>query len=34
VQSITSKTERENLLSELERLGAMSDEAVETGAKL
>jgi PAS domain S-box-containing protein len=32
VQSITSKTERENLLSELERLGAMSDQAVETGA--
>jgi CheY-like chemotaxis protein len=30
VQSITSKTERENLISELERLGALSDEAVET----
>ncbi len=30
VQSITSKTERENLLSELERLGALSDEVVAT----
>jgi PAS domain S-box-containing protein len=34
VQSITSKTERENLLSELERLGALSDEAVAAGANL
>ncbi len=34
VQSITSKTERENLLSELERLGAMSDQAVETATIL
>ena len=34
VQSITSKTERENLLSELERLGALSDETVATGANL
>jgi PAS domain S-box-containing protein len=34
VQSITSKTERENLLSELERLGALSDEAVETETNL
>ena len=34
VQSITSKTERENLLSELERLGALSDEAVAAGATL
>ena len=34
VQSITSKTERENLLSELERLGALSDETVATGAGL
>jgi PAS domain S-box-containing protein len=34
VQSITSKTERENLLSELERLGAMSDETAATGANL
>jgi PAS domain S-box-containing protein len=33
VQSITSKTERENLLSELERLGALSD-GVETGVNL
>jgi CheY-like chemotaxis protein len=32
VQSITSKTERESLLTELERLGALSDEAVATGA--
>jgi CheY-like chemotaxis protein len=34
VQSITSKTERENLLSELERLGALSDDAVETETSL
>jgi len=34
VQSITSKTERENLLSELERLGALSDETAITGANL
>jgi CheY-like chemotaxis protein len=34
VQSITSKTERENLLSELERLGALSEETVATGATL
>ena len=34
VQSITSKTERESLLTELERLGALSDEAVVTGANL
>ena len=34
VQSITSKTERENLLSELERLGSLSDETVPTGAGL
>jgi PAS domain S-box-containing protein len=34
VQSITSKTERENLLSELERLGALSDETGATGANL
>jgi PAS domain S-box-containing protein len=34
VQSITSKTERENLLSELERLGALSDETVATGKNL
>ena len=34
VQSITSKTERENLLSELERLGSLSDETVATGAGL
>jgi PAS domain S-box-containing protein len=34
VQSITSKTERESLLTELERLGALSDEAVATGANL
>jgi CheY-like chemotaxis protein len=34
VQSITSKTERENLLSELERLGALSDEPVATGGNL
>jgi CheY-like chemotaxis protein len=34
VQSITSKTERENLLSELERLGALSDETGATGGNL
>ena len=34
VQSITSKTERESLLSELERLGALSDETASTGASL
>jgi PAS domain S-box-containing protein len=34
VQSITSKTERENLLSELERLGSLSNEMVATGAGL
>jgi CheY-like chemotaxis protein len=34
VQSITSKTERENLLSELERLGSLSDEAVAAGVGL
>jgi CheY-like chemotaxis protein len=34
VQSITSKTERENLLSELERLGAMSNQTMETAANL
>ncbi|HEX3889209.1 MAG TPA: PAS domain S-box protein [Verrucomicrobiae bacterium] len=34
VQSITFKTERENLLSELERLGALSDEAASTGTDL
>jgi CheY-like chemotaxis protein len=34
VQSITSKTERENLLSELERLGALSDEPAESTTKL
>jgi hypothetical protein len=34
VQSITSKTEREHLLSELERLGALSNEAVATGVNL
>ena len=34
VQSITSKTERESLLSELERLGALSDEASSTGTNL
>jgi PAS domain S-box-containing protein len=34
VQSITSKTERENLLSELERLGALSDETAATGGNL
>jgi CheY-like chemotaxis protein len=34
VQSITYKTERENLLSELERLGALSDEALATGTNL
>jgi CheY-like chemotaxis protein len=34
VQSITSKTERENLLSELERLGALSDQTVAAGANL
>jgi CheY-like chemotaxis protein len=32
VQSITSKTENQHLLSELERLGAMSDEAAGNGA--
>jgi PAS domain S-box-containing protein len=31
VQSITSKTERESLLAELKRLGALSDEAAATG---
>ncbi len=34
VQSITSKTERESLLTELERLGALRDEAIATGANL
>ncbi|HEY5043586.1 MAG TPA: MASE1 domain-containing protein [Verrucomicrobiae bacterium] len=34
VQSVTSKTERENLLSELERLGALSEKAAGTGANL
>ena len=34
VQSITSKTERESLLSELERLGALSDEPLESAMKL
>jgi PAS domain S-box-containing protein len=34
VQSITSKTERESLLTELERLGALSDETITTGANL
>jgi CheY-like chemotaxis protein len=34
VQSITFKTERESLLTELERLSALSDEAVGTGANL
>jgi PAS domain S-box-containing protein len=34
VQSITSKTERENLLAELERLGALSDETAATGGTL
>jgi len=34
VQSITSKTERESLLTELDRLGIMSDEAVKTGTNL
>jgi PAS domain S-box-containing protein len=34
VQSITSKTERETLLSELERLGALGDEAAATGENL
>ena len=34
VQSITSKTERESLLTELERLGALNDETVATGANL
>jgi signal transduction histidine kinase len=34
VQSITSKTERENLLTELERLGTLSDEAVGSRANL
>jgi CheY-like chemotaxis protein len=32
VQSITSKTERESLLTELERLGALSDAPVAAGA--
>jgi hypothetical protein len=34
VQAITSKTERASLLTELERLSALSDEAVENGANL
>jgi PAS domain S-box-containing protein len=34
VQSITSKTERESLLTELERLGALSDETVAMGPNL
>jgi len=34
VQSITSKTERESLLTELERLGALSDETAATGPNL
>ncbi|HEV2434627.1 MAG TPA: MASE1 domain-containing protein [Verrucomicrobiae bacterium] len=34
VQSIIFKTERENLLMELERVGALSDEAVETRVTL
>jgi signal transduction histidine kinase/DNA-binding response OmpR family regulator len=34
VQSITSKTENEHLLSELERLGAMRDQAVETATNI
>ena len=34
VQAITSKTEPGSLLTELERLGALSDEAVGTGANL
>jgi PAS domain S-box-containing protein len=34
VQSITSKTERESLLTELERLGALSEETLATGANL
>jgi PAS domain S-box-containing protein len=34
VQSITSKTERENLLAELERLGALSDETAAVGGNL
>jgi hypothetical protein len=34
VQSITSKTERENPLAELERLDASSEEAVGNGANL
>jgi PAS domain S-box-containing protein len=34
VQSITSKTERESLLAELERLGALSDKQTATGANL
>jgi PAS domain S-box-containing protein len=34
VQSITSKTERENLLSKLERLGALNDGTVSMGANL
>jgi PAS domain S-box-containing protein len=34
VQSITAKTERENLLTEVERLGALSDETSATGPNL
>jgi signal transduction histidine kinase/CheY-like chemotaxis protein len=34
VQAVTSKTEPETLLTELERLSALSDEVVETGANL
>jgi PAS domain S-box-containing protein len=34
VQSITSKTEGESLFTELDRLGAMSDETIEAGANL
>jgi PAS domain S-box-containing protein len=34
VQSITSKTEGESLFTELDRLGAMSDEKIEAGASL
>ena len=34
VQSITCKTEGESLLTELERLSALSDEAAESGANL
>jgi CheY-like chemotaxis protein len=34
VQAITSKTEPGSLLTELERLGALSDEAVGTGVNL